>query len=325
MNNKQKRGNPLLLVLILILVLVFVFSGLRFLESTFSPSDSTDPTTPSKTIIRDGVAYFPRQDVTTILLAGIDEFGEAQDSGSYNNTGAADMVWLLIFDETNEKLDILSLNRDTMLNIPVLGLGGKPAGTTKAQLALAHTYGSGLEDSAQNLRNAVSGLLYQFDIDYYVTLRMDAIRLLNDAVGGVEVEVTDDFSAVDPSIPMGRVTLNGQQALNFVRTRQGVGDQLNLSRMQRQTAYATGFISALRTAMDGDSGFTASTYDAVSPYMVTDCSLKSLAAMGERYRSYSLGETVAIRGENVENEFMEYHLDEKDLDRVILQYLYAPK
>ena len=130
------------------------------------------------------------------MVAGIDEYGPVVSSESYNNSGEADMVSLLIFDETNETIHMLSLNRDTMLEIPVLGIGGKQAGTIHGQLALAHTYGSGLEDSAKNLRDTVSDFLYGLNINYYVTMNMDAISVLNDAVGGVRVTVADDFDDV---------------------------------------------------------------------------------------------------------------------------------
>ena len=261
-----------------------------------------------------------------ILLAGIDEYGPVQSSESYNNSGEADMVSLLIFNETDQSIDILTLNRDTMLEMPVLGIGGKQAGTMYGQLALAHTYGSGLEDSAQNLAKTVSNFLCGVRIDYYVTMNMDAISLLNDAVGGVQVTVTDDFSEIDPSIPMGEVTLKGKQAVTFVQTRQGLGDQLNLTRMERQREYMTGFITALKSSVESSTGFVASTYETVSDYMVTDCTVKAMTAFADRYADYELGDVVAIRGENVKGEkYMEYHVDEEAMDQVILKYLYAPK
>ena len=203
MKKNRRQGKPVILIVILILVLVFLISGLQFLESTVFHPTGHQGTHSSKTIVRDGVEYFPRQDITVIMLAGIDEYGPVQSSGSYNNTGEADMVSLLIFDETNKTMDILTLNRDTMLDMPVLGIGGKEAGTVYGQLALAHTYGTGLEDSAQNLRRTVSDFLYGVYIDYYVTMHMDAISILNDAVGGVTVTVTDDFSEIDPEITAG--------------------------------------------------------------------------------------------------------------------------
>jgi hypothetical protein len=47
--------------------------------------------------------------------------------------------------------------------------------------------------------------------------------------------------------------------------------------------------------------------------------------MAEHYKDYAMGQTVSIKGENVINEFVEYYVDEKDLDEKILHYLYATK
>lgn len=325
MEKKQIRGNKLLLLAILLLVPVVIISGLQFLESTFYNPQTPIPTQPGKTIVRNGVEYFPRTDVTTVLLTGVDESGPMEDSGSYNNKCEADMVALLIFDETNKSINVLMLNRDTMVTMPVLGLGGKPAGTREGQLALAHTYGSGLKDSSENLRKTVSDYLYGVEIDHYFTMGMDAVALLNDAVGGVTVTVEDDFSAVDPSIPMGQVTLRGQQALNFVRTRYEVGDQLNLSRMVRQQAYMQSFMKKLNKEMDKSASFALDTYSRLEPYTVTDCTAHLLATLADRYSDYTLGQIINIQGENVKGEYMEFYPDPADLDRVIIEQLYAPK
>lgn len=327
MKKERKRGNPVIIVAILVLVLVFLYSGLQVLESAvFRKGTGTVQTDDRKTIVRDGVEYFPRQGITVVMLAGIDVSGPMQASGSYNNPGESDMVALLILDETHERVDILSLNRDTMMDIPMLGIGGKPAGTVYGQLALAHTYGSGLADSSENLRNTVSKFLYGAQIDYYVTLNMDAIALLNDAVGGVKVTVKDDFSSIDPTIPMGEVTLHGQQAVTYIRTRQGLGDQLNLTRMERHREYMAGFMDSLRTSIRADAGFAVGTYEEVEPYMVTDCSVTVLSSLLDRYSDYSLGEILVVEGENVKGEkYMEYHVDTEVLDELVMEYFYEPK
>ena len=326
MKHKKKRGNLAFLIIILLLVLVFLYSGLRVLESTvFNRDQEIEQDVPSKTIVRDGVEYFPRQDITVILLTGIDESGPVVDSGSYNNSGEADMISLLVFDHAQEKINVLNLNRDTMLDVQVLGIGGKKAGTFYGQLALAHTYGSGLEDSCVNLRDTISDFLYGLRIDYYVSMNMDAIALLNDAVGGVTVTVRDDFSEVDPTITMGELTLWGDQATTFVRTRQGVGNQMNVTRMERHKEYMTGFMVSLRSKLDG-TDFVFSTYERLAPYMVTDCSATTVSSIVERYGDYELDQVISLKGENVKGaQFMEYYVDEEAMDQVILQYLYAPK
>ena len=327
MNKQRKMKKPVILISILILVLVILYGGLQILESTVLVSEQPVETPhTSKTVTRGGVDYFPRQDITVLLILGIDEFGPVKASGSYNNEGEADVVLLAIFDERAETYSILALNRDTMMEVPVLGLGGKFAGTYFEQLALSHTYGSGLEDSCENTKKAVSDFLNGIRIDYYLAMNMDAVSIMNDAVGGVKVNVTDDFSEVDPSIQMGEMVLQGEQALHFVRLRKDVGVQLNVQRMQRQREYMDGFVEALRKKMDQSDLFVLETYDSVAPYLVSDCSANTLSALASRFSDYTLQEIITPEGENVlTKKFYEFYVDEEKLDALILRLFYAPK
>lgn len=326
MKKRKYAKNIVFTVAIVLLVLVMLYSAVRILEPTIAKTQQPTQPAESKTIQRGGIDYFPRQDITTVMVLGIDQYGPVEDSGSYQNRGAADMAMLLIFDEAKQVCTVLQMNRDTMVQMPVLGLGGKQAGTDYAQLALAHTYGSGLEDSCENTRKTISDLFYGLYIDYYVAMRMDAIGILNDAVGGVTVNVTDDFSHVDSTITMGTMTLNGEQAINYVRTRKDVGDQLNLSRIQRQEEYVEHFVESFRAARERDSEFFTDTYEEVKPYLVTDCSLNTITGMIDRYGDYEIDRIITPEGENVLGEtYYEFYLDEAALDELILELFYAPK
>ena len=313
-------------VLILLLVILMLYSGLQLLESTVLRTGADEQGFVSKTITRDGVSYYPRQDITVVMVLGIDQNGPVEVSEGYINPGAADMAALLIFDEKDESCTILQLNRDTMLEMPVLGVGGKTAGTYYGQLALSHTYGSGMEDSCENTRRTISNFLYGIHIDYYVAMNMDAIAILNDAVGGVTVNVTDDFSHVDPTIPVGQVTLRGEQAIRFVRPRRDVGDQLNISRIDRQKEYIGSFLKKFRGCYHSDLEFAATTYEQVQPYIVTDCSLNTITSLMDRYGDYEIKEVVSPAGENVMGEeYYEFYPDEDALDKLILRLFYMPK
>lgn len=312
--------------LVLILALVMLYSGLQILESTvFSPVQDPEPYV-SKTIVRGDVAYYPRQDISVILVMGIDEEGPVASSGSYRNTGEADMVALVILDQAEAAYRILCLNRDMMVEMPVLGLAGKQAGTDFAQLALSHTYGSGLQDSAENTRKTVSDFLYGIRIDYYVAMNIEGIGVLTDAVGGVEVQVTDDFSLVDPTITMGRLRLDPEQAVNFVRSRKDVGTEMNLSRMDRHREYMEGLAGALAEKVEKSEGFAVDLYDRMSEYAVTDCSVNGLNGLLQRCADYELKEILSVEGENVlTEEYYEFYADEQALDAMILELFYAPK
>lgn len=326
----KKRSNTKKLAFffgVLILVPVFLISGFRILEPTVSfPGENQGEAIEKKTITRNGVDYFPRQDITVLMILGIDDAGSARDSGNDRNPGMADLVALVIFDEKAQMYDVLYLNRDTMLDVPVPGMDGKQAGSSYGQLALAHSYGSGLEDSCENTVKAVSDFLGGIRIDYYMSVPMDAIAMLNDAVGGVRVLVKDDFSEVDPTITMGEMILRGDQAISFLRTRQGLGEQLNISRIQRLEVYIDGFMEAFRRALDAKLGFAVNLFEQVDSYMVSNCPVSTLYSMISHYEGYKLREFVTPEGENDRGaECCEFYADEEKLDELILRLFYAPK
>lgn len=327
MKKKHSFTRFLVRVILLALVLVMLYSGLQILASTVLQSPTiTQDQTGRKTIVRDGVEYFPRQDITVMMVLGIDQYGKVEHSNYYRNSGAADSVMLLVFDEATRECTVLYLNRDTMLAMDVLGVRGEYAGTFYGQLALAHTYGTGLEDSCVNVKNTLMNYLHGMTIDYYVAMRMDAIPILNDAVGGVTVNVTDDFSKVNPTITMGELTLKGNQVIDYVRTRKNVGDQKNLTRMARQREYVDGFLKGLRVKEHEDVNFAVNLYEQLAPYIVTDCSVETLSKLLSNYMDYELLGAVTPEGENrIEDGHYAFYTDEEKLDALVVDLFYRPK
>lgn len=324
--NKTLR-KTLSLASVMLLMLAALAAGVGYWESTrLSFVSAEEATGKTKTIVRNDVKYYPRQDIRTIMVLGIDQYGPVESSEYHRNSGSADSIMLFVFDETNASCSVLYLNRDTMLNMDVLGINGEYAGTAYGQLALAHTYGSGLGDSCENVKNTLEKFLHGLTVDYYVSMNMDAIPILNDAVGGVKVTVTDDFSKVNPDIKMGEMTLHGQQAIDFVRTRKDVGDQNNMTRMARQKEYVEHFLEAFREKKDKSVDFVVNTYDSISPYIVTDCSATVLSGMMDHYMNYSLKEVLIPSGKAiVADGHYQFYVDEEKLDELIVSLLYAPK
>ena len=327
MRRRLVKKRHILMATVLILMVMVCYSGYRVI-SELNPISKGRPSAEivSKTVVKDGVSYYPRQDITVFMLIGIDQKGPKVDSGSYNNSGQADLISLLVFDKAEREYRILLLNRDTMVDVPILGVGGKSAGTINAQLALAHNQGSGLHDSCENMKKALTKFLGNIPIDYYVSMNLDAISILNDAVGGVKVNVKDDFSLIDSSIPMGEVLLNGDQALSFVQTRKDVGDQLNITRMERHTEYMNEFFNAFKTKTNGSKSFLLNTYEKVEEFIVSDCPVNTLNTLIDRYSSYDLEEVVSPTGTNTHGEkYMEFYADEEELLDLTLRLFYSEK
>lgn len=270
-----------------------------------------------------GTAYAKREDLETVLLLGVDKF-EGETPEGYLNNQQADFLLLLVMDEANETCTPIQLNRDTMTQIRILGVTGEPAGTTTGQLALAHTYGSGEEDSCENTVLAVSNLLYGMEIDHYISLTMDGVALLNDLVGGVTVEVLDDFSGIDDSLMQGEtVTLKGQQALTYVRSRGGLEDSSNLHRMERQRQYLAALQQQLKAAVQQEDGFTLDALLQLNEYMVSDCTVEQLSDLGDSLAAYQVSDILTTPGDAQEGEeFMEFTVDEDALQQLVMDVFY---
>lgn len=272
-----------------------------------------------------GTAYAKREDLETVLLLGVDKF-EGETPEGYLNNQQADFLLLLVMDKQNETCTPIQLNRDTMTQIQILGVTGEPAGTFTGQLALAHTYGSGEEDSCENTVLAVENLLYGVEIDHYVSLTMDGVALLNDLVGGVTVEVLDDFSGIDDSLVQGEtVTLKGQQALTYVRSRGGLEDSSNLHRMERQRQYLAALQQQLKAAVQQEDGFTLDALLQLNEYMVSDCTVNQLSDLGDSLATYQVSDILTTPGDAQEGEeFMEFTVDEAALQQLVMDVFYEP-
>ena len=289
----------------------------------------------SKAIYIGEQKYLPDPDVYTFLLGGVDKFGTVTESDSYINNEQIDFLALIAYDKNKNSCKILIINRDTMMEVPVLGLGGKSAGTAFEQIALSHTYGSGLKDSAENTVNAVEKLLGGITVDNYAIMKMDAIPILNDMVGGVQVVITEDLSVIDPSFvpanpeisetPETAVHLTGYLALQFIRRRMDVADGTNLSRIRRQEQYINGFYNNLRLRVAENGNFLVKAFGTVEDYLTTDCDYVKMNEFQNYIKTYPEAAIFTMAGEARQGpEFIEFYPDQGNLTQVTVDLFYKP-
>lgn len=312
--------------LLLVVLLAALFGISRWENRTYAASGESSglASWEKPDITYNGVTYSPKQRVEAYLLMGIDVTGPVVSTPGAYNGGQADAQFLLVLDNEAQTWQMLRLNRDSMVEVPVLDLKGNVIGYERQQLALAHAYGDGTNNSCQNTVDAVSMLLGDAVIDGYAALNMDGIAIVNDAIGGVTVTITSDFTAVDPTLVEGEtITLNGQQAFEFVRTRKDVDDQTNLARMERQRIYLEAMKPQLMTLSDEE---VVRVVDAVSDYLVTNIGSQTVLDLAEKLRDYQELPELTIAGENtIEDEHVAYILDEDSLQQVILTLFYQEK
>lgn len=265
------------------------------------------------------------RNLDTLLVIGVDNYGEMKGSTSYNNNGRADFLALFIRDLDTEERTVLHLNRDAMTNIPVLGLTGQKAGSIYGQLALAFSYGRGQEDSCKNVVEAVSHLLYGVEIDHYIAVTMDAVPIMNDWVGGVTVEVLDDFTGIDDTLKLGSmVKLQGDRALTYVRTRWGLDDSSNLHRMKRQQQFAAAWMEKAQPFLKNPSAI-ADLVLSIEPYHYTDYTVEQFVQFGDMLTDDGKLISCELPGDNVQGDvYMEYYVDDQALADMVLKLFYMP-
>lgn len=315
----------LTLVLAGILLALHIWEGRQGIPWKDMGDDYSRPTQERDFIWHNGQKYALRENIETLLLMGLDSF-EGGSTGGYVNNDRADFLMLLLVDRDAGTCTSLHIDRDTMAEVQVLGVAGQVLGTETQQLALAHTYGSGKQDSCRNTVQAVSAFLYETPIDHYLSMTMDAVQILNDEVGGVTVTVMDDMTSIDPSLVQGKeVTLRGELALKYVRTRAGLEDSTNRHRMERQRQYMNALYEKLLARYAAEKDFALHTMLKVSDYLVSDCPPAQLSDLLEEASAYPFVGIDTIDGESIVGEqFMEFYPDEEKLKQLIIDLFYEP-
>lgn len=312
------------------LVAVFVVSVSFLLLGMWEKKQGTYPEAdvPLPTLEYDGQKYVLREDIETFLVLGLDKFEGDASVESYNNDKQADFLLLYVFDKNAKKYSAIHINRDTMTDVAILDvLGLKKVSTVTQQIALAHTQGNGREVSCRNVADSVSGLLLGAKIDHFVSVTMDAVPKFNDLVGGVEVEVLEDFTGIDDTLVKGeRITLMGEHALNYVRTRYGLDDSTNSTRMQRQKQYLDALREKTEKLIKEDEEFVVRASVEMSEHIVSDRSVTQLQELARKMSDYEFTKIYTLEGKNIKGEkFIEFYPDADSLKKTVIELFYTPK
>lgn len=330
MKTTRTRGNKVLIGILAVLLVVFLVAATLLGVELWERRRGTFPEreTAAETLTHHGKEYVLKDSLETFLFIGLDTFEKDEDADSYNNARQADFLLLMVLDNAEKSCRAIHVNRDTMAEMNVLDVASNKIGTVKKQIALAHTYGNGREVSCQNTANAVSDLLMNIDIDHYVSVTMDAVPTYNDFVGGITLEILDDFTATDPAMVQGTtLTLTGEQALRYVRSRQGLDDPSNNNRMKRQKQYLEAMYTRACALAEEDAEFIArAALKLEEGYLVTDCLGNKLTTLLEKIASYEMGEVLDLAGETKMGEqWLEFYPDEESVKDVVVDCFYKVK
>jgi len=179
-----------------------------------------------------------------VLVAASDSGGG--DVGTYGKRGEHlnDVTMLLHVSADHTNATVVSFPRDMIVPIascPNPTGGNFPAQTNKINVAL--TYG-GLACIVKTVEN-LTGLT----IPFAALTEFQGVVGLSNAVGGVTVciakAIHDEQISFD--LAAGQQTLVGQQAVQFLRVRYGVGDGSDLARISNQQLFLSALVRKIKT------------------------------------------------------------------------------
>ncbi|WP_201518294.1 LCP family protein [Gulosibacter hominis] len=236
------KGLAMLLGTALVSVLVFgaiVYTNLRSGVETFEIAEEA----PVKNLaaIEGGVNF---------LLVGSDdrtgqgaEFGE----GSEDAEGVLnDVTMVLHLSEDHKHATVVSIPRDTLVDTPTCISDEGEEIPEQYGVQFNSLLGSGGMNCVISTVEHMSGL----DIQFAAMVKFRGVIEMSNAVGGVEVCVEQPID--DPYIGLqldaGYHTLKGADALAFLRTRHGVGDGSDLSRISNQQVFLSALMRTLKSS-----------------------------------------------------------------------------
>ncbi|GAA4992884.1 LCP family protein [Streptomyces hyderabadensis] len=196
---------------------------------------------------------FQKDQAINILLIGTDKrTGSGNDGyGDKGSAGHADTTLLLHVSKDRSNATALSIPRDLIVDIPDCPTTQED-GSTKVipgSSGVRFNQSLGQSDRTPSCTMRTVTELTGVKPDNFMVADFNAVKTLSSAVGGVEVCLAKDINDPDShlNLPAGKHTIEGEEALAFVRTRHSVGFGGDLSRIELQQQFLSSLMRKLKS------------------------------------------------------------------------------
>ncbi len=163
--------------------------------------------------------------IVNIMFIGVDYEAARIDknwAGKGGNSFHSDVMIVCAVNFNENRVDLISLPRDTYANIP--GVKGTyklnaalNCGTDGTNYGLFCEHGEGFEKVCE----AAEWMLGGIDVDYYYAVTMESVKQIVDIVGGVWYNLEGDFDNGGRYYKAGFQYMDGQACLDYMRVRKG--------------------------------------------------------------------------------------------------------
>lgn len=225
---RKRRLRTSFIIFLIIFLSVVGFAVYLTMQTYQAASDSyNDLGGREKSNLRDQAVSIS-DDPVSVLLMGVEDYS----SGGEN--GRTDTLMVATFNPKDEKLKLLSIPRDTLVDIAGRG--------TQDKITHAHVYG-GKQMTIETVENFLD-----IPIDYYAAVNFETFKNIVDILGGITVDVpfdfyqnSDDRIAEKLRFYEGEMELDGRYALAYARMRKQ-DPRGDIGRNERQQEVVTAII-----------------------------------------------------------------------------------
>lgn len=284
-------------------------------------TERTAPRPSGAPVMYDGATWYPRPDVSNILLIGVDK------DASRHEIGRSDMLILCTIDPNEPSISMLTIPRDTRAYMYKLADDGSVEDELCEKINHAYAYGGGPDKySAQNTMQAVSRLLscggmLSVPIQYYISIDLDGLAELADVFGGIEVT----FDQTIPGVGNAGETVNlqGPFVRYYLERRHDMAEG-EVSRQKHQQTFMKALFAKIKER--GALQSTPALFAIFTKFMKTNLSLPQCLTFAGLLDKLNLDDVrfSRITGEGVRVDDVWYlEPDEQETVRLVLDNLYA--
>jgi LCP family protein required for cell wall assembly len=285
-----------------------------------------------------GKVYKYNEDTMNFVLMGIDRHGNlsSQEDFSDDGPGQADAIFLVSLNTRDKKLSIIGIPRNSMVEIEVYNSQKQRTGTIYNQICLQYPYAGGGSLGLTKMKESVSDLFYQLPIHGACAINFDAIGVIVDKLGGIEVTIPEDLTKLNPSYVKGsKLTLTKDNAWMYLKYRDTSVLGSPTSRLTRQKEFMKTAVNVAIGKVKRNPTIVSDIYKSIASYMNTDIALDEAVYLATEASGYKVSndsfyqltgydKKVDYVNKSGNNDFFDdYYLDESSLKDIFIKVFYT--
>ncbi|MEG0072295.1 MAG: LCP family protein [Raoultibacter sp.] len=226
-----------------------------------------------------------------MLLMGTDKSKDREASGELDGIYRSDSLILARIDPVSKKVTLVSLHRDTLID---MGANG--------QQKLNAAYSIGGAAYTVETVSKLAGV----PISHYAEINFNGFKDIVDALGGIEVDVPMEIDDPDAGghVSAGLQTLNGDQALILCRARHAY-DEYGDGDVYRAANQRLVIGAIAKKILSADLATMANTVSALSRYMTTDLEVSDVVALAQTLRGLDTSKDIYSAMEPTTSTFID--------------------